>query len=276
MEEVVVNTAANILAALLLLIGGWLLSFPFRLPFVYRKRKKLLDFFGIKKDKQSLIVYLSTVYVLPGGSVDFRGLQRTFSGPAIPAAELGTINVIGEIFHDTFLDSLSPNLRERLSRSWHWSFSEITPVASASPFEQKNIEKSNIIVVGSQYYNSVGDLYTETGSPMLKFEQQGEDMIICVTQGPRKGDVFQVRPNQLDDIAIVERLQDRINGTTIFFTAGRGVIGTLGATQYLADNWVELHRTFGTQDFAIVLRFQDIGKDPDTVRKPVELARFSK
>ena len=44
-----------------------------------RKRRQLLEFFGLTKDSPHLSVYLSTVFVQSGGSVDFRGVARNFA-----------------------------------------------------------------------------------------------------------------------------------------------------------------------------------------------------
>jgi hypothetical protein len=198
-----------------------------RLPFTYRKRRQLLQFFGLTKDRPKIIVYLSTVFVLPGGSVDFRGTPRTFAGPAVPSAELNVIEPIARIFNDPLLDGLPTPIREWLANKVHWSFQRIVPVFSASPRDRNQVEQGNIITVGSQFYNSAGDLYTETCSPVLKMQGTGHGMVIRVTQGPRANDTFQQRPGQADDLAIVEKLCDNATSSTVFIAAGLGVVGTM-------------------------------------------------
>ncbi len=133
-----------------------------------------------------------------------------------------------------------------------------------------------MLTVGSRYYNAAGDLYASTGDPFLEMEQQigSQEMVIRVRKGRRKGDEFKQRPNSSDDLAIVEKLFDDADKTTIFIAAGLGVVGTRGAVQYLVDNWARLHKEFGTEPFAVCLRFQEVAGDPSAYKKPVELSKL--
>lgn len=268
------NVLGNILATIILLISGWILSIILRLPFVSRKRRRLFQFFGITKDHPKFIVYLSTVDVQHGGSVDFRGIPRTFAGPAVPAAELSIIEPVARLFSDPLLDSLPLPIREWLGNKVHWSFLPISPVFVASPQDRNQVEQGNILTVGSQYYNTAADLYTETCAPILKMEQVDRRMIIRVSQGPRRDDIFQPRPGQADDLAIVEKLYDSATSSTVFMAAGLGVVGTKGAVHFIVENWAKLQHDFGTRPFAICLRFQNIETDPNAFKKPIELSRF--
>ena len=268
------SVVANMIAAVALVILGWALSIMVRLPFVYRHRRELFRFFGITKDKQRLMVYLSTVFVQPFGSADFRGASRSFSGPAIPAIELAAVQPVLQLFLSPVLDGLPSRMREWLGDRGHWTFRLVLPTFSASPAETSQVQPENMLAVGSQYYNAAADLYAETENPFLKMEQVGAQMRIRVLKGPRSGDTFEARPESGDDMAIVERLLDDAHNTTIFIAAGLGVVGTRGAVQYLVDNWARLHKDFGVEPFAVCLRFQDVAADPNAYRKPVELSRF--
>lgn len=273
MEALGLSIAAEILAAILLAVIGWLLSIILRLPFVYRQRKDLLQFFGISEDNHRFLVYLSTLFVARGGAADFRGQRRTFQGPAIPAVELTTVQPVSQLFVAPYLLSL-PGFIRRWLGDVHWAFKQLLPEFTFSPPDRQLVESANMLTVGSQYYNSAGDLYTETGDPYLKMEQVNGEMLIRVTKGPRQGDVFRQRPGETDDLAIVERFFDEAHNITVFIAAGLGVVGTLGAVHYLVDNWRQLKKDFGTEPFAICLRFQDIAADPNAYKKPVELSRF--
>ena len=99
-------------------------------------------------------------------------------------------------------------------------------------------------------------------------------MIMRVIKGPREGDVFERRPNHIDDLSIVEKLHDEAHETTIFIAAGLGVVGTLGAVYYLVKNWSKLLDDFGAEPFAMCLRFQDVADDPNAYKRPVILSRF--
>jgi len=79
-------------------------------------------------------------------------------------------------------------------------------------------------------------------------------------KGKDKGEVIRPASNQ-HDIAILERLIDHTrNNTTIIIGAGLGVIGTMGAIQYLIDHWQELDKTYRNREFALVLQFGPVGK----------------
>lgn len=274
MQELGSNVIAQVFAVILIAMVGWLLSLILRLPFVYRRRRELFAFFGLTKDKPRFLVYFSTVFVTRGGSADFRGNPRSFQGPAIPAIELTTVQPVSQLFISPFLLGLPASIRRWLGNRVHWTFRQVLPEFSPSPPDRNQVEPTNMLTVGSQYYNAAGDLYSDTGDPFLKMQQVGAGMLIRVRKGPRNGDVFRQRPNHPDDLAIVERLFDEAHKTSIFIAAGVDVVGTLGAVHYLADNWEQLHKDFGTEPFAVCLRFQDVSIDPNAYKKPLELSRF--
>ena len=229
------NILAEIIAAVLLALLLWLLSIPLRMPFVYRKRRQLLEFFGLTKNSPNLTVYLSTVFVRSGGSVDFQGVARTFAGPAIPSAELSIVEPLSRIFSNPFLDGLPVSFRNWLAHRVHWSFKSITPTFKASPQDKTMVEKGNLFTVGSRYYNSAADLYTDTINPILSMVQINQKMMIKVVEGPQSGEVFKQRQGKVDDLAIVEKLHDSETYTTVFFAAGLSVVGTLGAVNFIVD-----------------------------------------
>jgi hypothetical protein len=122
----------------------------------------LFKFLGLTPDNPHFTVYLSSLFVQPGGAVDFRGTPRCFAGPAVSAAELSVIEPVRRLFSNAVLDGLPASLRSWLARNAHWSFGAITPDIWASPQDRHKVEAGNLLTVGSQYYNSAGDLYTET------------------------------------------------------------------------------------------------------------------
>jgi len=268
------NILTNVLAMIAVGLAGWFLTTTLRLPFVYRRRRNLFKFFGMSGSDARLTAYLSTVFVQPGGSLDFRGTARTFAGPAIPFAELSTVEPIAKLFSDPLLEGLPAPIRAWLGNKVHWSFGSITPDFRASPQDRNAVACGNLLTVGSQYYNSAGDLYTETLGTILKMEQVPQGMRIRVQGGPRAGDSFQPRPGQPDDLAIVEKLYDQATKSTVLVAAGLGVVGTMGAVYFIVERWQELFEEFGTGRFAICLRFQNVVDDPSAFKKPIELSRF--
>ena len=118
----------------------------------------------------------------------------------------------------------------------------------------------SIITVGSQGYNVVTNYYLSRNLCQMQITQNGT--VIEIMKGRYKGEVIQ-RPSNKHDIAILERLADQTEqGTTIIIGAGLGVIGTMGAIQYLIDNWEELYKTYNERDFALALQFGPTGSQP--------------
>jgi len=125
-----------------------------------------------------------------------------------------------------------------------------------------------------QFYNSIADHFLETYDPILRMVQIGQRMVIRVNKGQRSGDVFEQRQGQADDLAIVEKLYDEPNNRAVFFAAGLGVVGTIGAVNYIVNNWSKLEKDFKATPFAICLRFQNVLNDPHAYKKPIELSWF--
>ncbi|MCI0549640.1 MAG: hypothetical protein L0287_01660 [Anaerolineae bacterium] len=265
------DVLSNIIATIFIAVSGWILSVILRIPFIYHKRRKLFSFFNISKENPTLTAYLSTVFVQSGGSVDFRGVARTFRGAATPSAELSTIEPIVKLFDDANLDSLPSTIRDWLGNKVHWSFHKVKPVFITSPQDKNQVAQGNIFTVGSQYYNSIADFFSETNEPILKIES---GVIIRVNKGQRIGDVFEQRKGQSDDLAVVEKLYDKANNRVVFFAAGLGVVGTLGAVNYVINNWSKLEKEYKTEPFAVCLRFQNVLHDPHAYKKPIELSWF--
>jgi hypothetical protein len=78
------------------------------------------------------------------------------------------------------------------------------------------------------------------------------------------GRVFSLRaPDKLSrdeyeqetDFGVIGRLQDTETHSHIFLIAGLGSRATEGSGYYLAQHWSDLARTFGGNDFAVVLKF---------------------
>jgi len=238
------------------------------------RRRRILKFFGLHNDSRRISVYLSTVFVKYGGSTDFKGQTRAFTGPAVPAYELALIEPIATIFTSSIIDSLPKTFTNWLSNNVHWSLGDITPLIYGSPYEKGEVNRGSIISIGSQYYNSAGDLYTDTCETKLKMNEVNSEIFIEVVRGRRKGDIFKPRTGHKDDLAIVEKVCVPEIKSTIFFASGLGIVGTTGAVLYLAENWSELYKEFGSKSFAICLRFQDIYEDTNAVARPEVIARL--
>ena len=274
MDDLWFNIFANIISTILITLLAWLLPLLFLLPVICLKRLRFFLFFGITKQHNKIKAYFSSVYVFPGGSADFNGIARSFFGPATPSGELGIMQSVSDLFKEPLLDGLPKAIQEWLGKRI-WLLSNISPSFGGSPAIRTEIENSNIITIGSQYYNIVTDYYTETCNPILKMViNQNNQAIITVARGKRRNDIFAPRPQLDDDLAIIEKIIDKTTGNTIFITAGLGVFGTISAVHYLCNNWKKLHGAFGNKPFAVCIRVQNITTDPNAIKKPVELSRF--
>lgn len=244
------------------------------LRYIVGRRRRLLEFFGLTKDHSDLTVYLSTLFVESGGSRDFRGVARTFSGEATPAYESEVAPIIGTLFDAPLLDDLPDRLRSWLGSKVHWSLRPIRPTVCPSPRDCSSVQPGNAFIVGSPAYNSVADLYAKTCNPFLRFEQTRAPTVIRVVRGPTKGKILDTERGQDDDTALVERVVDEATDHTAIMVAGHGVPGTVGAVHYVADNWEKLHQKSDTRPFAICLLFPSVYRDATAIHRPVVLARF--
>ena len=149
---------------------------------------------------------------------------------------------------------LPPIMRNSLQERYPF-FRALTISVNASPIQENGIDFStrSIITVGSQGYNVVTNYCVSRNLAQLQISHNGT--AIQVMKGKNKGEVIRPASNQ-HDIAILERLIDHTrNDTTIIIGAGLGVIGTMGAIQYLIDHWHELDKTYGNREFALLLQF---------------------
>jgi hypothetical protein len=71
----------------IVLAGGW---------FLWRRRR-LLNLSSISQ-KRGLTIYLSRLQIVPSGAVGFDGMPRSFTGPAVTAAEAAASTVLGSVF----------------------------------------------------------------------------------------------------------------------------------------------------------------------------------
>jgi len=245
------------------------------LPRVRLRRRSLFKFLGVTKQQPAFRVYLSTVFVTPGGAVDFRGAARTFAGPAIPAGELAAVGELAHMFSDAILDELPGRLRRWLARRVSWVFQSVTPELLASPPDPGLVTPGNTLTVGSRYYNSATEVVAQSGRMTLTFDLAKAPPGIRVTSGRDSGRVFQLRAGEADDLAILEKVADERNDSTAFVAAGLGEVGSRGAADYFATNWRELYSRYGTKAFSLCLRFQNVNADPNAHRRAEELWSYA-
>ncbi len=233
---------------------GFLIAFIGLIAFRLSRQRKLFNFLGTDKKAKQAVVYLSSLLIPRGCAVGFDGLPRSYKGVTIPTEELSiSARLVKALAVDPF-EYFPPIVRKSLEERYTF-FRSLTVKVNASPMQESEIDFSthSIITVGSQGYNIVTNYCVSHNLAQLQISHNGK--VIQVMKGKDKGEIIRAASNQ-HDIAILERLNDHTrNDTTIIIGAGLGVIGTMGAIQYLIDHWQELDKTYQNREFALVLQF---------------------
>ena|ERR1035437_149452 len=150
----------------------------------------------------------------------------------------------------------------------------LTVKIAASPMRYEEIDFSthSIIAIGSQAYNIVTDLCIKEN--LVQFQITNNGSVIKIAKGKDKGEIIE-KASDRHDIAILEKFIDHNrNDSSIIVAAGLGVLGTVGAIQYLIDHWHDLHKTYGNRDFALILQFGPINEgSPDDILKSGSVIR---
>ena len=136
----------------------------------------------------------------------------------------------------------------------------------------EDIAGSTMICTGSDAYNAATGYFTRREMTWLNLDAsspQPRDWCVRILKGSRKGQsepVFELREAGVVaevDLAVLERINDQEHDNTVFLAHGYGVNGTRGAIRYLVENWHELLDRYGTEEFALCLRFLTSVEDPE-------------
>lgn len=233
---------------------GFLVAFIGFIVFSLSRQQKLFNFLGADKKARQATVYLSSLLIPRGCAVGFDGLPRSYQGITIPTEELSISARLAKALTVDAFEYIPPIIRRSLQEKYAF-FRPLTVSINASPMHEGEIDFStrSIITAGSQGYNVVTNYCVSRNLAQLQISHNGT--AIQVMRGKDKGEVIRSASNQ-HDIAILERLIDHTRtDTTIIIAAGLGVIGTMGAIQYLIDHWQELDKTYRNCEFALVLQF---------------------
>jgi hypothetical protein len=227
---------------------------------IYRlsKERKLLNFLGVDKNSRRIIIYLSSLFIPRGNAVGFDGGVRSYQGITIPIEEFGISLPLAKSLGIDAFDNIPPILRKPLQEK-NTFLRPISIDINASPMKEGDIDFStrSLITVGSQGYNIVTNYCISHNLCKLQIGQNGT--AIEIKKGKQIGEIIN-RASVNHDIAILEKLVDQSHGnTTIIIAAGLGVIGTMGAIQYMIDNWEKLYKTYQDDEFALVLQFGPAG-----------------
>lgn len=254
----------GMISGILLVVLGFLLA---GVVYYFSRYRKLLSFFGLTSQRCTFILYLSSLDVLRGGSVDAAGVPRSFAGIALPGNEFLVIPSFSLLFNRFAATPTYTLLRLILQR--HWS-SRIKTLILPSPLSLTQIRFENTLSLGSPGYNEVTKYHQTQTAPYLQFNMNNGQ--IEINKGPHTGRAIP-NPNN-DDLAILEKLFDDSHSVTVFIAAGMGVNGTRGAAEYLLAHWQELSKIYDKRPFAWCLAFPQAHIDPNGWQHPRILERF--
>ncbi len=256
-------------------INGFLIALVSFIVYSFSKQKKLFKFLGLEKTSKCTVVYLASLVVPRDGSTGFDGLHRSYQGIAIPIGELTIASRLAKALTIDAFEYIPPVVRKSLQKKFAF-FRPLTARIDASPMRYEDIDFStrSIIATGSQAYNIVTNYCINENLVQLQITHNGT--VIEIVKGKDKGEVVR-KASDHHDIAILEKFTDHNrNNSSIIVAAGLGVLGTMGAIQYLIDYWHDLHKTYGNRDFALILQFgpADKGSLDDTLKSSSVIRRI--
>jgi hypothetical protein len=240
-----IGVTANVIFTGLIIAFGWVIYY-------FTERRKLLLFFNIT-DTKRLVIYLSNLRILNGGSIGTDGKRRNYSGSTVVYNEQIAANKFKEIFN-----YLMPSLSESPSFLSKILFADIKVANLPSPLTNFEIESNcTIISIGSPGYNIVSE----------EIENYKESQV-RMAKGNTEIDIDNVPNFTSGEDGFIQRIIRNTDGTRkcSFYVAGLSERGTFGAANYLSQNWKILRKKFkDDQSFIILLKFPTSNIDQYTI-----------
>jgi hypothetical protein len=236
---------ANLLFTILIIIIGWIIYY-------FTERRKLLLFFNIK-DTKRFVIYISNLRILKGGSIGIDNKPRAYSGTTVVYNELLIANKYKERFN-----YLVPSLSESPSFLSEILFADIKVTILPSPIDENEIEANcSIISFGSPGYNKVSEIIEKETKSIVEFSNDNRSISIKNIPNLKDGRV-----------GFIQRLVTNHDGLTKskFYAAGLSEHGTIGAGNYLVNNWSRLRKKYkDSESFIIVIRFSSTNLENYTI-----------
>jgi len=226
------NVTSDFITLLIFVVVGWLVH---RLM----TRARLLTFFGVKGRKR-VVLYLSSVRVMPGGSVGVDNQPRSYGGIAIPENEARLIPLFQRLFN-----FLVPGFESQPGPLKMLTMSDVTVDAVPSPADNGDVERSSsFVAVGSPAYNSASLHIERAFTPIACFKSDYSGFVL-----QNVPDITSTR------CCFVQRVFDQTTNQTAFYVAGMSALGTTGAAYYLAAQWRYLSKKYPhPKPFCVVLQ----------------------
>jgi len=229
--DIFVNLISDaIFLVILILVGS---SF-----YLIARRRKLLKFFSINSTRE-LIIYLSNIRVVKGGSIGIDGNKRAYYGSTLVFGEAIQANSFSNLF-----SYLIPGLKNQPGILKYLLVSDIKVTTATSPILMNDIIKnSSIITFGSPGYNLVSEQFEKTLLPPMTFTK--DNTAIHISDLPED-----INPLH----SFIQRRYDQKNERMVFYVAGLSEIGTIGAAYFLSTQWKELYKKYGAMEpFSILI-----------------------
>lgn len=245
LQNIIGGLISDFIFFILILGIGWAIYF-------FTERQKLLSFFNIK-DTKKLVIYLGNLRIIEGGSLGIDNQPRKYCGTTIVFNEQVTATKYKEHFN-----YLVPSISESPTFLSKILFSDIKVASLPSPLTENDIEANcSIISFGSPGYNKVSEVIEDYPETKVRFINDNSAI-----------EIDNIPP--MDDIAngFIQRLVTTNDGSTrsIFYVAGLSEYGTIGAANYLINNWKHLRKKYGdNKSFCVVVRFPNANFDNFTI-----------
>lgn len=262
--DVWVSVIANVITALIFAVLG-ISSY---LAIFVTERQRLLRFFGVSNTLPRVRFYLSRMEIKPGGTVGFEPISKGYGGPSINKIEFEGALLVRNQLRSATLALLPKRLQDWLGQQ-HVSLIALDPTIDISPQDLSNVAFDNMVILGSSIYNLVAKHYLEHPSCHFCFAKKDNgERVIKIKAGGLK-DVEIPGRSSGRDLAILQRINDKEHGNTVFLCSGLGASATFGSVRYLAENWKELYRKYKGAEFALCLAFPNQAFDSEAVVNPV-------
>lgn len=251
------NIVANILFWVVGGLGLWLIILTGR-------RRALRNFFGFKQTDK-YVIYLSSYTIERHTVKDRNGVLRGHEGIAIPEYEFQTIPILSSVISNAGKLIVPDLFKGLIDKFWIQSLPVIR--FEPSPKVLNDPPASSLISVGGPKFNAVTDYYLRTRGGVFFTQYKDENLQrwrIVINSGNRKGEIIGADFQKTEvDIGYIQRFVDSETNATVILLAGLGVNGTRAAANYLATNWLRLHRRYGIKDFGVAIKCPDFNKDPE-------------
>lgn len=235
LESILTGLIANFVFLIFTIVFGWSV-------FLIARRRRLLKFFNVAKSKR-LIIYLSNIRVMQGGSIGIDGISRSYSGTTVTFKE----SLRSSLFQSLF-NYLVPGLSHQPGLLKYLLVSDVKIEIQPSPTRIEDLDKnSTIITLGSPGYNLASDWTEKNLLPPIRFKDDNRKIYVEGLE-----DITNTRQ------AFVQRLYDSKNERFVFYTAGLSELGTVGAVYFLVSNWRNLYKDYKNKSsFSLVIEVNE-------------------